>query len=60
MATQSAHLIADPDFAEAISRFAAAEREDVAQTVDELERASPFRQANAAPDAGIDADAAAC
>ncbi|MEP6942207.1 MAG: GNAT family N-acetyltransferase [Betaproteobacteria bacterium] len=47
--TQSAHLIADADFAEAIARFAAAEREDVAQSVDELERASPFRQENGEP-----------
>jgi predicted N-acyltransferase len=44
VATQSAHAIADPDFAAAIAKFAAHERDDVAQTVDELERASPFRQ----------------
>ena len=41
---QSAHAIADPDFAAAIARFVEHERGDVAQTVDELERASPFRQ----------------
>jgi uncharacterized protein len=42
--TQSAHAIADPDFAAAIAKFVAHERDDVAQTVDELERASPFRE----------------
>ena len=42
--TQSAHAIADPEFAAAIATFVAHERDDVAQTVDELERASPFRQ----------------
>jgi uncharacterized protein len=44
VATQSAHAIADPDFAAAIAKFTEHERDDVAQTVDELERASPFRQ----------------
>jgi predicted N-acyltransferase len=44
VATQSAHAIADPDFAAAIAKFVLHERDDVAQTVDELERASPFRQ----------------
>jgi uncharacterized protein len=44
VATQSAHAIADPEFAAAIARFAEHERDDIAQTVDELERASPFRQ----------------
>jgi hypothetical protein len=43
VATHSAHAIADPDFASAIANFVARERDDVAQTVDELERASPFR-----------------
>ncbi len=42
--TRSAHAIADPDFARAIEAFVARERTDVARTVDELERASPFRQ----------------
>jgi predicted N-acyltransferase len=42
--TRSAHAIADPEFAAAIANFAEHERNDVAQTVDELERASPFRQ----------------
>ena len=42
--TRSAHAIADPEFARAIEAFVARERTDVAQTVDELERASPFRQ----------------
>jgi hypothetical protein len=41
--TRSAHAIADPEFAHAIGAFVARERVDVAQTVDELERASPFR-----------------
>jgi predicted N-acyltransferase len=49
--THSAHSIADPEFAHAIEAFVARERIDVAQTVDELERASPFRhgEANEAP-----------
>ena len=42
--TQSAHAIADPEFAAAIADFTERERSDVAQSVDELERASPFRQ----------------
>jgi predicted N-acyltransferase len=41
--TRSAHAIADPDFARAIERFAADERSEVAQTVEELEAASPFK-----------------
>jgi uncharacterized protein len=41
--TRSAHAIADPDFARAIARFAADERSEVAQTVEELEAASPFK-----------------
>jgi len=59
--TRSAHAIADPDFARAIAAFVARERTDVAQTVDELERASPFRQGEIAgagalePDHGRDA-----
>jgi len=44
VATHSAHAIADPDFARAIASFVSRERRDVAQTVDELERASPFRR----------------
>jgi len=43
--TRSAHAIADPDFARAIARFAADERTEVAQTVEELEAASPFKAA---------------
>ncbi len=43
--TCSAHAIADPDFAAAIAAFCARERADVAHAVDELEAASPFRQA---------------
>jgi uncharacterized protein len=46
--TRSAHAIADPEFARAIAAFVARERTDVAQTVDELERASPFRQGETA------------
>ena len=46
--TRSAHAIADPEFARAIEAFVVRERADVAQTVDELERASPFRQGEAA------------
>ena len=42
--TRSAHAIADPEFARAIGAYVSRERADVAQTVDELERASPFRQ----------------
>ena len=44
VATRSAHAIADPEFARAIGAFLADERSDVARTVDELERASPFKQ----------------
>ena len=43
MTTRSAHAIADPDFARAIARFAADERAEVAQAVEELEAASPFK-----------------
>ena len=50
--TRSAHAIADPDFAHAISEFVARERQDVAHSVDELERASPFRQAGPGNPAG--------
>ncbi|MGH8712446.1 MAG: GNAT family N-acetyltransferase [Casimicrobiaceae bacterium] len=53
--TRSAHAIADSDFARAIEAFVARERADVAQTVDELERASPFRRQDPAdPDAAPD------
>src|SRR5206468_1583092 len=41
--TSSAHAIADRDFAAAIADFCARERAEVAQTVDELATASPFR-----------------
>lgn len=44
VATLSAHAISDPDFARAIGAFLVDERTEVARTVDELERASPFRQ----------------
>jgi uncharacterized protein len=44
VATLSAHAISDADFARAIGAFLADERSEVARTVDELERASPFRQ----------------
>ena len=46
--TRSAHAISDPDFARAIARFAADERAEVAQAVEELEAASPFKAAFAA------------
>jgi uncharacterized protein len=42
--TRSAHAIADPEFARAIGAFLVDERTEVARTVDELERAGPFRQ----------------
>lgn len=45
--TLSAHAIADARFAQAIADFVARERSDVAQVVDELEQASPFK--NQAP-----------
>jgi uncharacterized protein len=41
---RSAHAITDPEFARAIAAFAARERTEVANAVDELERASPFKQ----------------
>jgi uncharacterized protein len=41
--TLSAHAISDPEFARAIGAFLVDERTEVARTVDELERASPFR-----------------
>jgi predicted N-acyltransferase len=41
---RSAHAVTDPEFARAIAAFAARERTEVANTVDELERASPFKQ----------------
>jgi len=41
--TRSAHAVADPDFARAIARFAAAEDAEVAQAVEELEEATPFK-----------------
>jgi len=46
---RSAHAIMDRDFAEAISAFTQQERDEVASTVDELERASPFKQPSARP-----------
>jgi predicted N-acyltransferase len=46
VATRSAHAIADPDFARAIGAFLVDERSEVARTVDELERASPFKEEN--------------
>jgi len=50
--TRSAHAIADPDFAHAIARFAADERVEVAHAVEELEAASPFKEAPVAGDDG--------
>ncbi len=46
--TSSAHAIADPDFARAISEFCERERVDVAHAADELSAASPFRAADEA------------
>lgn len=42
--THSMHVIADPDFARAIGAFVLDERGEVAQTVNELERAAPFKE----------------
>ncbi len=42
--THSVHAIADPDFARAIGAFVLEERGDVAQAVNELERAAPFKE----------------
>jgi uncharacterized protein len=44
VATRSAHAIADPEFARAIGAFLVDERSGVAETVDELERSSPFKE----------------
>jgi predicted N-acyltransferase len=41
--TRSAHAVADPDFARAIARFTVEEGAEVAQAVEELEGASPFK-----------------
>lgn len=42
--TRSAHAIGEPAFAEAIARFCASERVDIAHTVEELDGAAPFRR----------------
>jgi uncharacterized protein len=42
--TRSLHAVVDPDFARAIDAFVREERGDVARTVNELERASPFKE----------------
>jgi predicted N-acyltransferase len=42
--TRSLHAVLDPDFARAIDAFVREERGDVARTVNELERASPFKE----------------
>ena len=44
VATHSAHVIADPQFAAAIADFVSHERVEIGSTIDELERASPFRE----------------
>jgi len=41
--TRSAHAVADADFAQAIARFTREEGAEVAQTIEELEGASPFK-----------------
>jgi len=46
--THSAHAIGDRGFAAAIAEFCARERVEVAETVDELMEARPFRKAEAA------------
>jgi predicted N-acyltransferase len=43
--TRSAHAIADREFARAIAAFCARERVDVAHAIDELDAATPFRNA---------------
>jgi predicted N-acyltransferase len=48
--TRSAHAIADPDFERAIARFTTDERAEIAQTVDELEGASPFKSPESSDD----------
>jgi predicted N-acyltransferase len=45
--TRSAHAIADADFARVIARFAIDEGAEVAQAVEELESASPFKDESA-------------
>jgi hypothetical protein len=52
IATRSAHVVADPAFADAIADFCAREHVDVAHTVDELEAAGPFRRDDAAAAGG--------
>ena len=52
--TYSAHAIADREFAQAIARFVSRERDDVAQTVDELERSSPFRHGHSSGERVLD------
>ncbi len=42
--TRSLHAVSDPDFARAIDAFVREERSDVERTVNELERASPFKE----------------
>ena len=48
--TRSAHAIADPDFERAIARFTSDERAEIAQTVAELEGASPFKSPESSDD----------
>jgi predicted N-acyltransferase len=45
--TRSAHLIGDAAFADAIADYCARERVDIAHTIDELGRGSPFRRTGA-------------
>ena len=47
VATHSLHVIGDRGFAKAIADYCARERIDIAHAADELEAASPFRQAPA-------------
>jgi predicted N-acyltransferase len=51
--THSAHAIAEPAFVRAIADFCARERAGVAQAVDELESASPYRSGAASADLAL-------
>jgi predicted N-acyltransferase len=52
--TRSAHAIADRDFARAIARFTIDEGAEVAQAVEELEGASPFKREQSNQHAHLD------
>jgi len=48
--TVSAHWLAHPEFAEAVTRFLRKEADGIEHYVDELSEHSPFKQANQAPE----------